>query len=104
MYFTDLSNNCKENLVGTNSPTLILSNIDFGIRLTFAPMSHKTQLNMMLSMAQDIVKLPGSYNFGGSLFITIALNFSVKVTISSSSFLLLDKMFFSEILYRLAFE
>jgi hypothetical protein len=70
-----------------------MSNIYFDIRLTLALRSHKAQTNLVLLTAHGIVKLPGSYNFGGNLFITIALTFSF-IMVSLSSFLLLDKMSF----------
>jgi hypothetical protein len=64
------------------------------MRFTLAPRSHKARLNLVLHIEQGMVKLPGSCNFGGSLFITIALTFLVKVTVSSSNFLLLEKISF----------
>jgi hypothetical protein len=64
---TDWSVNCNDIWVGLNSPTLILSKIDLGMRLTLAPKLHNARLNCTFPMEQGIANFPGSFNFLGKL-------------------------------------
>ena len=84
-YLINLSANCKVILVRFNScKSNCLATIK-GINYTLALKSYNALKNSMLSIVHGIEKLPGFFNFGGSLFCMMALHFSINTIVSQSS-------------------
>ena len=82
-------------MVGRASPNLNRLNIDSGIRLILAPISHKAFLNMEFPIVHGMVKLPGSFSFCGIFRCRMALHSSVRFTVSkSNSLIFLDDISF----------
>ncbi len=71
-------------LVGFGSPHPSFFIIERGIKLILAPKSHKALRMSTDPMEQGIVKAFGSFNFGGSFFWRIALQYSKRAMFSSS--------------------
>ena len=63
--FSDLSTNWSVTVVGRASPNPNRLNIDSGMRLILAPISHKAFSKMEFPIVHDIVKLSGSLSFYG---------------------------------------
>src|ERR1044072_4037030 len=97
----DLSANCSVIIVGVTSPISSLSNIVRGIRFILAPTSHRAFSMATPSMLTGTVKLPGSFNLGGSFLCRIALHSSdnIIVSLSSLNLLLLDNISFINLAY-----
>ena len=82
-------------MVGQASPNPNRLNIDSGISLILAPISHKAFSKMEFPIVHGIVKLSGSFSFCGSFHYRMALHSSVRFTISKSdSLLFLDNISF----------
>src|ERR1044072_5468901 len=97
----DLSANCSVIIVGVTSPISSLSDIVRGIRFILAPKSHRAFSMATPSMLTGTVKLPGSFNLGGSFLCRIALHSSVSIIVSLSSLnlILLDSISFINLAY-----
>ena len=82
-------------MVGRALPNPNRLNIDSGMRLILAPRSHNAFSKMEFPIMHGIVKLPGSFSFCGSFRYKMALQSSVRFTISKSdSLILLDSISF----------
>ena len=68
-------NSCKPNCLVTVK----------GINDTLVPRSHNAIENSILPMVQGVEKLPGSFNFGGSLYCMMALHLSINAIVTRSS-------------------
>ena len=96
----DLSANCNEMLVGVGSPMFNFLHRDKGIMVTLAPKSQRALLISSFLTTQGIVILPGSFSFGGSLFLMTALHSSLSgMVLCVSYFLLLDRISFRHFAY-----
>ena len=82
-------------MVGRASPNPNHVNIDSGMRLILAPISHKAFSKMEFPIVHGMVKLLGSFSFCGSFHCRMALHSSLRFTVSKSdSLLLLDNISF----------
>ena len=82
-------------MVGRASPNPNHLNIDSGMRLILAPISHKAFSMMEFPLLHGIVKLSGSFSFCGIFCCRMALHSSVRFTVSKSdSLLFLDSISF----------
>ena len=82
-------------MVGRASPNPNCLNIDSGMRLILAPISHKAFSKMEFPIVHGMVKLPGYFSFYGSFRCRMVLHFSVRFTVSKSdSLLFLDNISF----------
>ena len=61
-----LSASYRETEMGIVSPICNFLKIEKGIKLTLTPKSHKALPKSCSPMVQGTMKLPGSFNFGGS--------------------------------------
>ena len=81
-YDTDFSAICRVMVVDFKVPIFNFSKKESGIRLMLAQGSHKAFLTWQSPTVQAIATLPGSFILAGSFLCIIALQLSIKLTVS----------------------
>ena len=102
-YAWDLSASCDVIISGMTSPTPNCLNTDNGIRLKLAPKSQNALPLYLVPMEQEIVKLPGFFNFWGILLYSIWLHSCVKAIVLNSPRLISLPIYLLKNLYNLTF-
>ena len=88
-------------MLGFASPKPSFLKIDNGIKLILAPRLDKDFSNIELPIDHGIVKLFGSFSFGGNFLWWIALHSSEKAPVSySPSYIFFTRMSFMKLAYE----